>query len=115
MAHALKKDMNSPEIAEVSLAMELTALTAHTLFDRNEVHEVYAEWRKVFNEYDPPRFGVAEGWVPERQYLYASKDDLGQIFNFSSQPSFGRAITSMKPLKQALKPLNVLVRAQRGF
>lgn len=85
VAHALKKDMNSPEIAEVSPRDGANRIDgSHPLFDRNEVHEVYAEWRKVFNEYDPPRFAVAEGWVrPERQYLYASKDDLGQIFNFS--------------------------------
>ena len=25
------------------------------LYDRNEVHEIYAEWRKVFDEYSPPR------------------------------------------------------------
>ena len=24
------------------------------LYDRDEVQEVYAGWRKVFNEYDPP-------------------------------------------------------------
>lgn len=26
----------------------------HPLWDRNEVLEVYKEWRKLFNEYDPP-------------------------------------------------------------
>ena len=39
--------------------------------------------RKVFNEYNPPRFAVAEAWVvPEHQHLYASMDELGQSFNF---------------------------------
>lgn len=56
---------------------------SHPVIDRDEVHDIYHEWRKVFNEYDPPAFAVAEAWVrPSRQHLYASPDDLGQIFNF---------------------------------
>ena len=40
----------------------------HPLWDRDEVHDIYAEWRQVFNEYDPPRAGVAEAWVhPSRR------------------------------------------------
>ena len=53
------------------------------LWDRDEVHDIYAEWRQVFNEYDPPRAGVAEAWVhPSRRPKYASPDGLGQAFNF---------------------------------
>jgi len=56
---------------------------SHPLWDRDEVHEIYAEWRRVFNEYDPPRVGVAEAWVhPSRRPRYASPDGLGQAFNF---------------------------------
>ena len=48
-----------------------------------EVHDIYREWREVFNEYDPPRFAVGEAWVvPEHQHLYASEEELGQVFNF---------------------------------
>lgn len=56
----------------------------HPLMDRDEVHEVYAEWRKVFNEYNPPRFAVAEAWVEtaERRARYASPEGLGQAFSF---------------------------------
>jgi alpha-glucosidase len=47
------------------------------------VHDIYAEWRRVFNEYDPPRSAVAEAWVhPSRRSRYASPDGLGQAFNF---------------------------------
>jgi len=47
------------------------------------VHEIYAEWRQVFNEYDPPRAAIAEAWVhPSRRPKYASPDGLGQAFNF---------------------------------
>ena len=56
---------------------------ADPLFDRDEVHEIYAEWRAVFNSYDPPRTAVAEAWVhPSRVPLYASIESLGQAFNF---------------------------------
>jgi len=55
----------------------------HPLWDRDEVHDIYAEWRQVFNEYDPPRIGVAEAWVhPSRRPRYASASGLGQAFNF---------------------------------
>jgi alpha-glucosidase len=55
----------------------------HPLWDRDEVHDIYAEWRQVFNQYDPPRAGVAEAWVhPSRRPRYASPDGLGQAFNF---------------------------------
>ena len=53
------------------------------LFDRDEVHEVYKEWRELFNQYDPPRVAVAEAWVhPHRRPAYASIEGLGQAFNF---------------------------------
>src|SRR5690606_35629559 len=56
----------------------------HPLKDRDEVHAIYAEWREVFEEYDPPRTAVAEAWVstPERRAKYASPEGLGQAFNF---------------------------------
>lgn len=56
----------------------------HPMIDRDDVHEIYAEWRAVFDEYDPPRTAVAEAWVetPERRAKYASAEGLGQAFNF---------------------------------
>ncbi|MFD0705428.1 glycoside hydrolase family 13 protein [Alloscardovia venturai] len=86
VAHALKKDLNRPDLDKYSPRDPAGDCTdgSHPLFDRNEVHEIYHEWRKIFNEYNPPRFAVAEAWVnPARQYLYASPNDLGQVFNFA--------------------------------
>ncbi|WP_182050035.1 glycoside hydrolase family 13 protein [Changpingibacter yushuensis] len=55
----------------------------HPTTDRDEVHEIYKEWRALFNQYEPPRFAVAEAWVPDhRRAPYASTDELGQAFNF---------------------------------
>ncbi|WP_207453530.1 glycoside hydrolase family 13 protein [Herbiconiux sp. SYSU D00978] len=83
VAHGCAKDLPEelPSQAELD-ALERTSGT-HPLWDRDEVHEIYAEWRNVFNEYDPPRVGVAEAWVdPERRSRYASAEGLGQAFNF---------------------------------
>ncbi|MCO5216948.1 MAG: glycoside hydrolase family 13 protein [Thermomicrobiales bacterium] len=55
----------------------------HPIFDRDEVHDIYREWRQVFNEYDPPRMAVAEAWIPSHRLApYASTEELGQAFNF---------------------------------
>ncbi|WP_103501707.1 MULTISPECIES: alpha-amylase family glycosyl hydrolase [unclassified Streptomyces] len=53
------------------------------IYDRDDVQEVYAEWRALFDSYEPPRFAVAEAWVAaHRRARYASPRSLGQVFNF---------------------------------
>jgi alpha-glucosidase len=84
VAHALTKDLPAdlPSQAELDAMDKATGL--HPIWDRDEVHDVYADWRKVFDEYDPPRIAVAEAWVnpPSRRARYASAAGLGQAFNF---------------------------------
>ncbi len=87
VANALVKDLSEPlrDVGETSIdqQMEVVEDGQHPFLDRDGVHEIYREWRKVFNEYDPPRVGVAEAWVKrERMVLYASPEGLGQAFNF---------------------------------
>ena len=84
VAHALKKDLTEPLGSRPVLTDMVNPLSgADALFDRDEVHEVYREWRQLFDEYDPPRIAVAEAWVTaERRVLYARADELGQAFNF---------------------------------
>ena len=82
VAHGLSKDLGEvlPTWAELS-AMPKDG--SHPLWDRDDVHEIYAEWRTVFNEYTPARTAVAEAWVAaDRRARYASADGLGQAFNF---------------------------------
>ncbi|PWH07885.1 alpha-amylase [Brachybacterium endophyticum] len=83
VAHGLAKDLGEqlPSAAELA---ELPQDGTHPLWDRDEVHEIYAEWRRVFDEYTPPRIAVAEAWVgsPERRAPYASATGLGQAFSF---------------------------------
>jgi alpha-glucosidase len=85
VAHAMKKDLSEPLRSQPTLGYENPRLDGKgVFFDRTELFEVYKEWRKVFNEYDPPRVAVAEANVPiERMPLYASDKTLGQAFNFA--------------------------------
>jgi alpha-glucosidase len=85
VAHALIKDLADGHLPERT-AFDPSVIKPNgtdDLFDRDEVHEVYASWRKIFDRYDPPRMGVAEAWVaPNRLAAYASAKGLGQSFNF---------------------------------
>ncbi|WP_108987257.1 glycoside hydrolase family 13 protein [Streptomyces coelicoflavus] len=89
VAHALVKDLTEPlrDLGAPELSGE-AALTefapgTHPFYDRDDVHEVYRDWRKILDAYSPPRTAVAEAWVPgARRVLYARPDELGQAFNF---------------------------------
>jgi alpha-glucosidase len=83
VAHGLAKNLAEPLAAKARLDDTSLPPGAHPFWDRDEVHDIYAEWRQVFNEYEPPRVGVAEAWVhPSRRPRYASPSGLGQAFNF---------------------------------
>jgi alpha-glucosidase len=83
VAHALAKDMSEPLPAAAAIDDGAVPHGKHPVWDRDEVHEIYVEWRQVFDEYDPPRAAVAEAWVhPTRRARYASASGLGQAFNF---------------------------------
>jgi alpha-glucosidase len=83
VAHALTKNLNPlPDRDSYDLNVMKDDGT-DPLFDRDSVHEIYKEWRALFNQYDPPRVAVAEAWVhPHRRPAYASIEGLGQAFNF---------------------------------
>ncbi|WP_431804913.1 glycoside hydrolase family 13 protein [Microbacterium sp. bgisy203] len=82
VAHMLTKDLTEPLPSAAELA-DMPVDGSHPLLDRDDVHGVYAEWREVFDSYDPPRTAVAEAWVAsDRVPLYASPTSLGQSFNF---------------------------------
>ncbi|MBT1181987.1 glycoside hydrolase family 13 protein [Bifidobacterium sp. CP2] len=86
VAHGLAKDLDSTPLEDMP-ADTVQQVLCHDftspLWDRREVHDIYREWREVFDEYDPPRFAVGEAWVvPEHQHLYADPAGLGQVFNF---------------------------------
>ncbi|KFI45159.1 alpha-glucosidase [Bifidobacterium bohemicum] len=87
VAHGLAKDIDREPLDKLAEKYQVggdgQSDDDSPLWDRPEVHEIYKEWRQVFNEYNPPRFAVGEAWVkPEHQHLYSSPDELGQVFNF---------------------------------
>ncbi|MFF2200904.1 glycoside hydrolase family 13 protein [Streptomyces sp. NPDC058145] len=92
VAHGLAKDLAEPlrdigNIGNIGAtgeeALQRVAPGSHPYWDRDEVHEIYRDWRKILDAYTPPRTAVAEAWVPDaRRALYARPDELGQAFNF---------------------------------
>ncbi|MGG5170903.1 glycoside hydrolase family 13 protein [Pseudarthrobacter sp. J1738] len=88
VAHALVKDLSEPLPSKAQLEAKSHGADGfvdgtHPFWDRDDVHEIYTEWRKLFNEYNPPRTAVAEAWVhTDRRARYASPEGLGQAFNF---------------------------------
>ncbi|MFJ9865270.1 glycoside hydrolase family 13 protein [Streptomyces sp. NPDC101165] len=89
VAHGLAKDLAEP-LRDVGApgvtgeeSLQRVEPGTHPYWDRDEVHEIYRDWRKIFDAYSPPRTAVAEAWVPDaRRALYARPDELGQAFNF---------------------------------
>ena len=84
VAHGLAKDLaplRDDGGAYPYRRHELTDGT-HPVYDREEVHEIFRAWRRVLNEYDPPRAAVAEAVEGPRRNLYARADELGQSFTF---------------------------------
>ena len=85
VAHGMAKDLSEPLRSKTTVDPHLTPDDGtDPLFDRDDVHTIFAEWRAVLNEYDPPRAAVAEAWAPTapRRALYARPTGLGQAFNF---------------------------------
>ncbi len=89
VAHGLAKDLTEPlrDVGDIGAtgedALPLVPPGSYPYWDRDEVHEIYRDWRKIFDAYRPPRMAVAEAWVPgARRALYARPDELGQAFNF---------------------------------
>ncbi|ALQ29413.1 alpha-amylase [Arthrobacter sp. YC-RL1] len=83
VAHALTKDIAERDLPTKAQLDAMPWDGSHPIWDRDEVHEIYAEWRALFNEYTPPRIAVAEAWTDaERRPAYARSTSLGQAFNF---------------------------------
>ncbi|WIB26814.1 glycoside hydrolase family 13 protein [Curtobacterium sp. MCSS17_015] len=81
VAHGLAKDLSEPYRPSNAEALPLDG--SDPLYDRDEVHEIFADWRKVLDQYDPPRAAIAEAWAAApRRVLYARPTELGQAFNF---------------------------------
>lgn len=74
-------------------------------FDREGVHDIYREWRKIFDSYDGERMSVAEAWVhpSSRATRYVRNDELHQIFNFDFLIAEWNAITLKSAIDKTLQ------------
>ena len=99
VALGLMKDLTYPDLEDpegLTLAMRMDLddgseeamarrrkVANSAVLDRDEVQDVYREWRASMDTYDGDRMAVAEAWVPpERAARYVAPDTLHQIFNF---------------------------------
>lgn len=99
VALALAKDMAYPDMEDAEgLALGLRfdlddgsveakerrrRVSNSAVFDRDEVQEIYREWRRVLDGYEGDRMAVCEAWLPpERAARYMAPDTLHQVFNF---------------------------------
>ncbi|MDR1295320.1 MAG: glycoside hydrolase family 13 protein [Bifidobacteriaceae bacterium] len=84
VAHGLAKDLHADPLPSQAEIDRIGPGPDHPMWDRDEVHAIYAQWREIFDSYDPPRAAVGEVWVasPQRRARYATPAGLGQAFNF---------------------------------
>ena len=87
VAHGLVKDPTLPDLhydEETGRPVETHAAGAHPFNDRDDLQEIYQEWRAVADTYNPPRVFVAEAWVdsPERLKRYVHPERLHLAFDF---------------------------------
>jgi alpha-glucosidase len=56
----------------------------HPFIDRDEVHGIYQEWRRIADSYPGDRVLIGEVWLPDAQRLarYLLPDELHSVFNF---------------------------------
>jgi alpha-glucosidase len=94
VAHSLVKQDGLPDAPDLEwprAAVEVDGVLTrapwrpHPFWDRDEVHEIYRDWRRVADSYDDPKVFVAEAWVdePERLARYLRADELHTAFNFT--------------------------------
>ncbi|GAB3877838.1 glycoside hydrolase family 13 protein [Terrabacter terrigena] len=103
VAHMLAKDLSRPLPSHLEVTADIPMDGSHRFYDRDEVHQIYASWRKLFDTHDPPRMAVAEAWVPaQRRRRYASPEGLGQAFNFDLLQAPWEAGTFRRVIEQNL-------------
>lgn len=88
VAHGLFKDPGYPDDALGLNRWEFPDANGpysnQPYYDRDEVHEIYRQWRHFLDTYQPKRIMVGEVWVrpPSRAAAYARPDEMHQVFNF---------------------------------
>ena len=92
VAHSLVKEPGLPDVGgrefpppmvEVDGVLRRDAWQDHPHWDRDEVHDIYRDWRRLADSYADPKVFVAEAWVdePDRLVRYVREDELHTAFN----------------------------------
>ncbi|MGB8020525.1 MAG: glycoside hydrolase family 13 protein [Candidatus Nanopelagicales bacterium] len=79
VAHGLVKAPGLPDYARYRVPP-----TASPHWDQPGVHEIWRDWRRLANQYTPPRAFIGEVWVATPQALaaYLRREELHAAFNF---------------------------------
>lgn len=80
VAHGLHKHGDLPDLP----VGHASAAPGHPFWDRDQVHDVYRDWRSLADAYDPPRVFLAEAVADtvERRARYVRDDELHGVFAF---------------------------------
>jgi alpha-glucosidase len=107
VANGLHKHQDLPDLGERSGRPVDDGNEDHPFWDRDTVHEVYREWRRVADSYPDPRMFVAEAWVPtaDRLARYVRPDHLHSAFNFDFLATPWRAELLRASIDEALVAL----------
>ncbi|MEV6055654.1 glycoside hydrolase family 13 protein [Streptomyces sp. NPDC052107] len=83
-AAGVRIDSAAEVIKDPALPDLVDGADPHPYLDRDEIHDVYRDWRKVADSYTPPRALIGEVWLPdpERFARYLRPDELHTAFNF---------------------------------
>ena len=83
VAHSLIKEEGLPDGPEPD-GQILAGNERGPAWDQPGVHEVWREWRRIADSYEPARAFVGEAWVAttEAQAAYTRSDELHTTFNF---------------------------------
>lgn len=84
VAHGLVKEAGLPDVIAAHPNADMLAPEHRPFWDQDGVHDIYRQWRKVFDSYPGERMAVAEAWVspPSRIARYLRPDELANSFNF---------------------------------
>jgi alpha-glucosidase len=110
VANALHKQPELPDLAGRSGRPVDEGVGDHPFWDRETVHEVYREWRRVADSYPEPKMFVAEAWVPtpDRLARYLRPEHLHSAFNFDFLATPWRADLLRHSVDEALAALAVV-------
>ena len=107
VANALHKQPDLPDLAGRPQRSVDEGVDDHPFWDRDTVHEVYREWRRVADSYPEPRMFVAEAWVPtpDRLARYVRPEHLHSAFNFDFLATPWRADLLRQNIDEAVAAL----------